>query len=44
MIYILIYATNQQNNYNIHEMNPTIYILKTLILKFVMNHHCFWSL
>lgn len=39
MIHIFIYVTNQKNNYNIHEMNPTMYMLKTLILKTIMNYH-----
>jgi len=40
MNHIFIYATNQPNNYNIHEMNPTMYMLKIMILKIVMKCHC----
>ena len=44
VIHIFIYPTNQQNKYNIYEMNPTTYMLKTLILKGLMNSHCLQSI
>lgn len=44
MINVFIHKTIQQKKlYNINEMNPTMLILKILILKHIMNCHCLWS-